>query len=141
MSKSYGNTIDPFMDEKPLRKRIMKIVTDSADKDEPKDPDRCTVFALYRGLAGREDARTAALADRYRAGGMGYGEAKQALFELILDEFAEARRRRAELTADPGYVSSVLRDGAIRARAKAEAVLARAREATGLIGTESSAAV
>ena len=132
MSKSYGNEIGPFMDEKPLRKRIMKIKTDSTPLPEPKDPDSCSVFANFRAIAGRTDLRTIDLERRYREGGMGYGEAKEALFELILDHFGPARKRRAELLADPGYVDRVLRDGAEAARAKVGEVVARARRAVGL---------
>lgn len=135
MSKSYGNDIDPFMPEKPLRKRIMKITTDSTPVEEPKNPETCTVFQIFRGLAGRDDPRTLELADRYRASGengMGYGHAKQALFELILDHFADARKRREELMKDPGYVEKVLRDGAAAAQAKVAEVTKRARKAAGL---------
>jgi len=132
MSKSYGNGIDPFMAEKPLRKRIMKIVTDSTPVQEPKDPDTCTVFKIVLAMAGPDDPLTLDLKARYRAGGMGYGEAKQALYELILDHFADARQRRKELEADPGYVDQVLRDGANAARAKVDQVVKRARDAAGL---------
>ncbi len=132
MSKSYGNTIDPFMPEKPLRKRIMSIKTDSTPVEEPKNPETDTVFQIFRAIAGANDERTIALEQRYRAGGMGYGEAKQQLFELILDHFAEARRRREELMADPGYVDQVLRDGAAAAQAIVSKVTARARQAVGL---------
>jgi tryptophanyl-tRNA synthetase len=135
MSKSYGNDIDPFMDEKPLRKRIMKIKTDSTPVDEPKDHEACTVFHIFRGLAGRDDPRTLELAERYKASGadgMGYGDAKQALYELILDHFADARKRRAELMDDPGYVDKVLKDGAAAAQAKVTEITDRARQAVGL---------
>ena len=132
MSKSYDNTIDPFMAEKPLRKRSMKIKTDSTPQEAAKDPDRCTVFQLFRALAGRDDPRTTELAGCYRAGGTGYGEAKQALFELVLDHFGEARRRRIELLADPGYIEQVLRQGAAAAQEKVAQVTQRAREAAGL---------
>ncbi|MCC6681442.1 MAG: tryptophan--tRNA ligase [Phycisphaeraceae bacterium] len=132
MSKSYGNTIDPFMAEKPLRKRIMSIVTDSTPVEDPKDPTQCTVFQIFRGLAGANDPRTAELEQRYRAGGMGYGDAKKALFELILEEFGSARRKRVELMNDPGYIETVLRHGAAAARAKAREVTDRARKACGL---------
>ncbi len=135
MSKSYGNDIDPFMPEKPLRKRIMKITTDSTPVEEAKDPETCTVFQIFRGLAGRDDPRTLDLADRYRASGedgMGYGHAKQALFALILDHFGEARKRREELMNDPGYVDKVLADGAEAAQAKVAEITQRARQAAGL---------
>ncbi|GAB4191845.1 MAG: tryptophan--tRNA ligase [Phycisphaeraceae bacterium] len=132
MSKSYGNDIDPFMPEKPLRKRIMKIKTDSTPVDQPKDPESCTVFQIFRGLAGRNDPRTLELEERYRKPGMGYGEAKQALFELILDLFGEARKRREDLMRDPGYVDEILAQGAQAAQAKVAEVTDRARRAAGL---------
>ena len=132
MSKSYDNTIDPFMDEKPLRKRIMKIVTDSTPVDEPKDPEGDATFQIFAALAGREDERTRDLEQRYREGGMGYGHAKQALFELIVDELAQPRRRRAELAADPGYIERVLAEGGAVANAEADLVLDRALRAVGL---------
>ena len=132
MSKSYDNEIDPFMDEKPLRKRILKIKTDSTDVEAAKDPQTCTVFQIFCAVAGHDDPRTLELAKRYRAGGMGYGQAKEALFELILDHFGPARQRRAELLADPGYVDRVLQDGAAAARRQVEQVVARARSAVGL---------
>ncbi|MCC7408815.1 MAG: tryptophan--tRNA ligase [Phycisphaeraceae bacterium] len=132
MSKSYGNTIDPFLEEKALRKVVMKITTDSKGVEEAKDPETCTVFQIFRGLAGVNDPRTAELAERYRRGGMGYGVAKQALLDLILDHFGPARKRRVELMNDPGYVEQVLRQGAAAANAKASDVTARARKAVGL---------
>jgi tryptophanyl-tRNA synthetase len=132
MSKSYGNTIDPFLEEKALRKRVMQITTDSQPVEAAKDPLSCTVFKIYRAIAGAGDPRTQTLAERYRAGGMGYGHAKQALFELLLDHFAFARARRAELMGRTEIVDDVLRRGAAAARAKAQATVARARAAVGL---------
>jgi tryptophanyl-tRNA synthetase len=135
MSKSYGNGIDPFMDEKPLRKRIMKIVSDSTPVDQPKDPDADTTYRLFTALVGKDDPRAVELRDKYvnpPADGFGYGHAKQALFELILDEFGAARKRRVELMNDPGYVEAVLKDGAAAAGAEVARVTARARAAAGL---------
>ncbi|MEM1354726.1 MAG: tryptophan--tRNA ligase [Planctomycetota bacterium] len=135
MSKSYGNGIDPFMDEKPLRKRIMKIVSDSTAVDQPKDPDNDTTYQIFVGIVGKDDPRALDLRDKYLnppADGFGYGHAKQALFELILDEFGEARRRRVELKNDPGYIDQVLRQGAEAAQAKITEVTQRARTAAGL---------
>jgi tryptophanyl-tRNA synthetase len=132
MSKSYGNDIDPFMEEKALRKRIMSIKTDSLGVDDPKDPDQSSIFQIYRALAGKDDPRTLALADRFRSPGMGYGHAKQALFELVLDHFGPARARRVDLMAKPEIVDEVLAKGARTAREKAAATLARARKAVGL---------
>lgn len=135
MSKSYDNGIDPFMAEKPLRKRIMKIVSDSTPVDQPKDADGDTTFQIFCALAGAEDERTQTLRKKYEqppAEGFGYGHAKQALFELILDEFGEARQRRVELLNDPGYVDGVLKDGAAAASEVVSGVTARVREAAGL---------
>ena len=135
MSKSYNNGIDPFMDEKPLRKRVMKIVADSTPIDQPKDPDGDTTFKIFTALAGADDPRSTDLRDKYvnpPADGFGYGHAKQALFELILDEFGEARKKRVELMNDPGYVDQVLKDGAAAAGEKVAEVVSRAREAAGL---------
>ncbi len=138
MSKSYGNTIDPFQEEKALRKRVMSIKTDTKGMLDPKDPDSCAVFRIYRALAGNDDPRTAALKTKYltptshSAEGFGYGHAKQALFELILDHFASARSKRAALMADPTLIDRVLAEGAAKARAAARATVAKARAATGL---------
>lgn len=132
MSKSYDNTIDPFMEEKALRKRIMKIVSDSTPVEAPKDPQNDATFQIFRGIAGGDDSRTAALAQRYRAGGMGYGEAKQQLFELVLDHFGQARKKRVKLMGDPGYIDAVLKQGADAARTIIRGVLTRARAAVGL---------
>jgi len=130
MSKSYGNTIEIFEAEKPLRKRIMSIKTDSTPMEAPKNPETCSVFSLYQLFATPE--QQAALADRYRAGGMGYGEAKQALFDAAMSYFADARARRTELVANPSQVEDVLLAGAKKARAKGQAVLQRVRDACGL---------
>jgi tryptophanyl-tRNA synthetase len=130
MSKSYGNTIDVFESEKKLRKKIMAIKTDSTPVDAPKNPDTCSVFTLYKLFATPE--QQAALAERYRAGGMGYGEAKQALFEAANAHFAPARARREELVSNLDQVKDILADGARRARAKGQEVLERAANACGL---------
>ncbi len=132
MSKSYGNTIDPFEDEKPLRKRVMSIKTDSTPVEGVKDPETCSVYRIFRAIAGKADPRTVDLSARYRAGGMGYGHAKQALFELLLDHFGPARARRAAILAKPAYVDEVLAKGAAAARAHARATTDRARRAVGL---------
>lgn len=131
MSKSYGNTIEIFAEGKELRDAIMKrIVTDSKTVAEPKDPETCTIFALYSLFA--TEAEKAALADRYRAGGMGYGEAKKLLLEKIDGYFAPMRERRKQLARDPAYVEEVLRRGAERARAEARQTMALVRQAVGL---------
>lgn len=130
MSKSYGNTIEIFEPEKKLRKKIMSIKTDSQPVEAAKDPETCSLFTLYKLFADEADQQ--ALAARYRAGGMGYGEAKQALYEQALEYFGPARERRAQLEQRPDEVEQVLQDGAARARSKGQEVLDRAREACGL---------
>jgi tryptophanyl-tRNA synthetase len=130
MSKSYGNTIDIFAEGKALRKSVMNIVTDSSTVADPKDPERCTVFALYSLLVTDEEKD--AMAARYRAGGMGYGEAKQALLAKIETQFAPARARRAQLARDSEYIEGVLRAGAQRARAEALQTMGQVREAVGM---------
>jgi tryptophanyl-tRNA synthetase len=108
----------------------MGIVTDSTPVEAPKDPERCNVFALYRLFATEEEQ--AALAARYRAGGMGYSVAKQLLLEKIEHTFASARERRKQLVNDPDFVENVLRKGAQRARAEAQKTMALVREAVGM---------
>ena len=130
MSKSYGNTIEIFAEGKPLRKTVMSIVTDSSTVADPKDPEKCNVFALYSLFATEEEK--AALAARYRAGGMGYGEAKQALLAKIDAYFGPARERRKQLAQDPATVEDVLRRGAQKARAEAQQTMALVREAVGM---------
>ena len=133
MSKSYDNTIGIFDEGDALEEKVMSIVTDSTPLDEPKDPESCNVFALI-SLFADEDTQQE-IADQYRAGGYGYGHAKQTLLGLIEDHFAEARARRKELAQRPDYVHDVLREGAQTARAKAEPILAQVRELTGVVRT------
>jgi tryptophanyl-tRNA synthetase len=130
MSKSYDNVIELFLPEKKLRKKIMSIKTDSTPVEDPKDPETCAVFTLYRLFANEQ--QQAELAQRYRAGGMGYGEAKQTLYEAALEYFAPARARREQLEKSPDTVEDILQVGASKARAKAQEVLDRARTACGL---------
>jgi tryptophanyl-tRNA synthetase len=130
MSKSYGNAIEIFAEGKALQKVVMSIQTDSTPVDAPKDPTTCNVFGLYSLFATEEEK--AALAARYRAGGMGYGEAKKMLLQKIDTFFAPARERRRQLAADPDYVEGILRTGAQRARAEARATMAIVRKAVGL---------
>jgi len=131
MSKSYGNTIEIFGAEKPLRKRIMSIVMDSRTPDEPKpDADQNLAIQLLRLVAPEDVARE--YEERLRAGGLGYGDLKKKLFECYWEFFAEPRQRRQELEQNLDYVHEVLRDGAERARAVATRVLSRARRACGL---------
>jgi tryptophanyl-tRNA synthetase len=130
MSKSYGNTVEIFEEPKKLRKKIMAIKTDSKTVEEPKEPETCPVYTLYKLFATQAEQDT--LAARYRAGGMGYGEAKQALYEKADAYFAPARERRADLASRPNDVREILKQGASRARAKIQQVLARAQAACGV---------
>jgi len=130
MSKSYNNTIDLFSPAKQTRSTIMRIVTDSKTVEDAKDPATCNVFALYKLLA--DDIAREEMASRYRAGGMGYGEAKKALATLFEERFAPMRDKREALAKDPAYVEEVLREGARRARAEAVKTLQKARMAMGL---------
>src|ERR1700674_226700 len=118
MSKSYGNTIELFLPERALRKKIMSIVTDSTPVEAPKDPANSAIVALYRLFATPE--AVASMENDFRTGGIGYGEFKSRLFEIIWESFAPMRQRRAELEADPGYVDQVLAHGASRAQAVAQ---------------------
>jgi len=131
MSKSYGNTIELFMEEKPLRKRVMSIVTDSTPLEAPKDPDTSSIVDLYRLVASPADVER--MQADFRAGGIGYGEFKQRLFEAIRDYFAPFRERRDELLSDPDQVDRILREGAEKAREVAGATYARVERAVGLI--------
>ncbi|MBE2216479.1 MAG: tryptophan--tRNA ligase [Opitutaceae bacterium] len=131
MSKSYGNTIEIFGDEKVLRKKIMGIVMDSRTPAEPKpDADKNLAIQLLKLVAPADVA--ADYEARLRAGGLGYGDLKKKLFECYWDYFAEARRRRAELVANPEQVRAILQQGADKARAIASVVLKRARRACGI---------
>ena len=130
MSKSYHNTLELFGTEKETRARVMRVVTDSKGLADPKDPETCNVFKLYRLFASPD--QVAALADRYRAGGMGYGDAKKALFEILWEFLAPFRARRQELERNPDYVEQVLRAGAEKARREARKTLDAARRAVGL---------
>ena len=130
MSKSYGNTIELFEEEKALRKKVMAIKTDSTPVEAPKDPATSAIVALYRHFAAEADV--AQMEADFRAGGIGYGVFKTRLFEAIWSYFAPYRARRAELAADPSHVDRVLAAGAERARAVAGPVMERVRQAVGL---------
>lgn len=129
MSKSKNNIIDVFLAEKKLRKQIMGIKTDSTPLEDPKDPENCNVFAIYSLLANPN--QTEALKQQYLAGGMGYGHAKQALFELILETFEEPRKRYDYYQANPAEVTIALTKGAKKAREIAHEVLLRVRNKIG----------
>lgn len=130
MSKSYGNEIGIFDEGPVLRKKVMSIVTDSLPVEAPKDPLTSTPFLLLRLVASEEES--AEWETRYRAGGMGYGEVKKRLLELLDQYFAPYRERRRELEKDQDYVRDVIREGGKRARAVAQQVMQQVREATGL---------
>jgi tryptophanyl-tRNA synthetase len=131
MSKSYHNTLPIFGDEKPLKKLVMKITTDSTPVESPKPVENSTILALYKLFASEADYEVM-VADHER-GGIGYGDLKKRLAEAYWDFFAPMRERRAEIVADPGYVDQVLTAGAERAREQAATVLGRVRRAVGLI--------
>jgi tryptophanyl-tRNA synthetase len=130
MSKSYDNTLEIFGEPGALKKRVMKIVTDSTPLEEPKDPESCNVFALYKLFATSEES--ADLAVRYRVAGFGYGTAKKELLSKINETFAPMREKRAKLKNNMDYVEEVLRKGAEKARVETQKTLHRARKAVGL---------
>lgn len=130
MSKSYGNTIDLFLDEKALRKQVMRIVTDPTPVEEPKDPDNCNIFQIYRlflDQQGIDDLR-----QRYLTPGLRYGDVKQELFETTRDFFAPYTERRNELLADPDGLRKVLERGAEKAHYTAYKTLRKVRKKGGL---------
>ncbi|HET7273726.1 MAG TPA: tryptophan--tRNA ligase [Longimicrobiaceae bacterium] len=130
MSKSYGNTLEIFGEEKALRKKIMGIVTDSTPLEDPKDPNGSTIVELYKLVAAPDDVRR--MEDDFRAGGVGYGDFKKRLFGAVWEYFTPMRARRAELVENPDYVDEVLREGAARARDVAGRTMDRVRRAVGL---------
>ncbi len=129
MSKSYSNTIPIFAPEKPLRKLIMKIKTNSLEPGEPKDTEDSTLFDIYRAFATADE--TAAIAERY-AEGIAWGHAKQELFEYIDDHLSAARDEYDRLIADPGHIESVLKAGAERAREVSVPLYEKVRDAVGI---------
>jgi tryptophanyl-tRNA synthetase len=130
MSKSYGNTLELFEDPKVLRKKIMRIQTDSRPMEEPKDPATDHLFQLFSLVA--TPSQREAMADTYRQGGFGYGEVKKALADAADTYFEASRSRRAELEGQPERVREILGDGAAAARKKASEVLNRVQEACGI---------
>lgn len=129
MSKSYGNIIDIFEADKPLRKTIMSIITDSTPLEEPKNPDDDTTFKLYSLLATPEDIET--MRHNYMAGGYGYGHAKQALYELIVRKYVKERELFSYYMNNLPELNKKLKEGAEKARAIANPVLQRVRERLG----------
>jgi len=130
MSKSYDNTIGIFLDEKALKQRVMAIVTDSTPVAEPKDPERCNLFNIYRLFAPSD--RVQEVHDLYIHGGAAYGKIKQELAAILLEYFRLARDKRNRLRKDPQYILDTLAFGASRAREKATATLDLVRERVGL---------
>jgi tryptophanyl-tRNA synthetase len=130
MSKSYANTIELFLEEKVLRKKVMSMVTDSAPVEAPKNPDTSALVTLFALFAG--DAEVERMKNEFRSGGVGYGDFKKRLFTTIWEYFAPMRARRAELAEEQGYVDEVLAKGAARAGALADATMQRVRAAIGL---------
>jgi tryptophanyl-tRNA synthetase len=130
MSKSYGNTIDLFADEKVLRKQIMRIVTAPIPVEEPKDPDACNVYQIFRLFLDEQSDAT--LRKRYAAGGLAFGEVKQELFETVRDYFAPQAEYRKELLANPDAIRQILAKGAEKARWAASKTLRKVRKKTGL---------
>ncbi|WP_026913602.1 tryptophan--tRNA ligase [Christiangramia portivictoriae] len=129
MSKSKDNTINIFQTDKKLRKQIMGIATNSTPLEDPKDPDTCNVFALYKIMASEE--QTAEMRKNYEAGGYGYGHAKQALFELVRDKFAEPREKYEYYINNLEEVDKALLIGAKKAKNVANEVLAKVRTRLG----------
>lgn len=130
MSKSYDNTIPIFLGDKELKKKVMAIVTDSTPVEEPKNPDACNLYNLFKLFAPAE--RLAEVRDLYVNGGAAYGRIKLELYEMLLAVFGEARKKREELLADPGYVYDVLARGAEKARQKATVTLDLVRDRVGI---------
>jgi len=130
MSKSYGNTIDLFLDEKPLRKQIMRIVTDPTPVEEAKDPDNCNVFQIYRLFLNKQEV--ADLRQRYITPGLRYGDVKQELFETARDFFAPYTEKRKEILADKDGLRKILATGADKARYAASKTLRKVRKKGGL---------
>jgi len=130
MSKSYGNTIEIFGDEKAIKKKIMGIVTDAIPVEAPKDPDTSNLFTLYKLFA--DDGQTAAMRERFLAGGLGYGTVKKELFELIWNHFADARSRRTEFQKNADFLGSIRKKGEEKARAVAAETMKLVRQRVGV---------
>lgn len=130
MSKSYGNAIEIFAEEKALRKKIMSIQTDSTPVEAPKPTEDSLILALYKLVASGNDYT--AMVEAFQAGGRGYGDFKKTLFAAVWEYFAPMREKRAAIVADPALVDDVLREGAAKANAIADGVMSRVRTAVGL---------
>jgi tryptophanyl-tRNA synthetase len=130
MSKSYDNYISPFWDEKRIKKQVMRIVTDSIPVDEPKNPDTCNVYNIFKLIGTKEE--TLELRNKYLAGGMGYGDAKKILLEKIFQYFAAPRKKYFELKNNIGYVEEILSEGAKEARKEAQITMEEVRKKVGI---------
>jgi len=130
MSKSYGNTIPIFLEGKELKKRVMAIVTDSTPVEEPKNPDTCNLYNIYKLFASPQ--RVKEVRDLYINGGAAYGRIKLELFDILQEHFRDAREKRARILADPAALRDILRKGAEKARAKAAGTLSQVRDKVGL---------
>ena len=130
MSKSYNNTIELFADDEVVKQQIFSIVTDSASLKEPKDPDSSMLYAILKLFCDSE--QQAYWADRFRSGGLGYREVKQAIFDLYMEKFGAMRARRKQLETQPEYVDEVLKRGVEQARKIARPLVQKARAAVGI---------
>lgn len=130
MSKSYDNTIEIFEPESSVKKKVMRMVTDSTPVEEPKDPEQCNIFALLKLAASPEETRE--WEQKYRQGGVGYGTVKKRVVELLHEYFRPYRDKRTELENNLDYVRQVLADGAARAKAVAKQTMDKVRRAVGL---------
>ncbi|RAP26776.1 tryptophan--tRNA ligase [Candidatus Marinamargulisbacteria bacterium SCGC AG-333-B06] len=131
MSKNYNNIIPIFVDEKQLRKICMQIVTDSTPVEEPKDPDMCYVYQIFKHFLSESEQKD--LANRYQAGGLGYGTVKQDLFECIRDYFQDARDRYVSLMNDPSHIDRLLVSGKDKARSIASQTLTELKQKLGIL--------
>lgn len=131
MSKSYKNTIDLFEDEKSILKKVKGIVTDSKGVDEPKDPETCNIFRLYKLFAQVNEVKD--LKIKYIEGGIGYGRAKEILFEVMMRELSPIRERYKKLATDKEYVLSVMREGGKRAKVVAKETIEEVRKKIGIV--------
>jgi len=130
MSKSYNNVIPLYVPQKSLRKRIMQVVTDSKEVDEPKDPESCNLFAIYKLFAKEEDVKITH--QKYLEGGLGYGHLKQELFELIDAFVAEGREKYNYYMQNQKLMEDILSEGAVKARKIATPLLSKIRNTIGI---------
>ena len=130
MSKSYNNAIEMFAPEKEVRQQIFSIVTDSASVEDPKDPDNSILYSVLKLFC--DPAAQAEWADRFRSGGLGYGEVKKEIFSLFMDTFGPMRRRRQELEKKPEYLDEILKKGVEQARKIALPLVKEARDRVGI---------